>query len=193
MDDSPNSSEPLWFPKRDKNGGVFKKNIAQAALKDWDRLREYAARRRIDSSFAADILENIVKSMSAGRHRSSGNAVRNPESYIFARFARRIKRLAIKERRVDYVGTLNELASYTAAQDWEWPLRVMNSIRVREIISYMDPETRSTYWLRTQGLSWKEVARRQGTLVNTATKAYERGLERTRERMRLTEQDEHGS
>jgi DNA-directed RNA polymerase specialized sigma24 family protein len=183
MDDSSNSGAPLWFPKRDKSGGVFKKSIARAALKDWDRLREYAARRRIDSSFAADIVENIVKSMSAGRSHSDQNQVLNPGPYLFARFTRRIKRLAARERRMEYLGTPRELESCKASQDWEWPLRLENTIEAKEVIAYMDEETRRIYVRRMQGFSWKEIAKKQGMSVNTAIKAYSRGLARVRERM----------
>jgi DNA-directed RNA polymerase specialized sigma24 family protein len=183
MDDSSNSDAPLWFPKRDKSGGVFKKSIARAALKDWDRLRDYAARRRIDSSFAADIVENIVKSMSAGRNRSDQNQVLNPGPYLFARFTRRIKRLAARERRIEYLGTPRELESCKGSQGWEWPLRLENTIQAEEVIGYMDEQTRRIYVRRMQGFSWKEIAKKQGTTVNTAIKAYSRGLARVRERM----------
>jgi DNA-directed RNA polymerase specialized sigma24 family protein len=183
MEESSNSGAPLWLPKRDKSGGVFKKRIAQAALKDWDRLRNYAARRRIDSSFAADIVESIVKSMSAGRSRSGENPVRNPGPYLFARFTRRIKRLAARERRIEYLGTPRELESCEASQDWEWPLRLDNTIQAEEAIGYMDEQTRRTYLRRMQGFSWKEIAKKQGVSVNTAIKSYSRGLARVRERM----------
>lgn len=183
MDEIPNSGAPLWFPKVPKSGSVFKKCIVEAALKNWDRLREYAARERIDSSFAADIVESIVNSISAGRNHSGKGAVRNPESYIYARFTRRIKRLAIKERRIDYVGTLRELETYEGAQDWEWRLRVDSAIEAAEAIEYMDEPTRRTYLRRMQGFSWREIAKKQGVNVNTAIKTYSRGLERVRERM----------
>lgn len=183
MDEIPNSSAPLWFPKVHKSGSAFKKCIVEAALKNWDRLREYAARERIDSSFAADIVESIVNSMSVGRNHSGKSTVRNPESYIYARFTRRIKRLAVKERRIDYVGTLRELESYEGAQDWEWRLRLDNTIQAAEAIGYMDEQTRRTYLRRMQGFSWREIARKQGVSVNTAIKTYSRGLARVRERM----------
>lgn len=183
MDEIPNSGAPLWFPKVHKSGTAFKKCIVEAALKNWDRLREYAARERIDSSFAADIVESIVNSMSAGRNHSGKSTVRNPESYIYARFTRRIKRLAVKERRIDYAGTLRELESYEGAQDWEWRLRIDNTIQAAEAIGYMDERTRRTYLRRMQGFSWKVIAKKQGVSVNTAIKSYSRGLARVRERM----------
>lgn len=189
MEESPNSGAPLWLPKKDKSGTVFRKGIAEAAIKNWNRLRDYAARERIDSSFAADIVESIVKSMSAAQRRNGSGEVRNPDSYIYARFARRIKRLAIRERRIEYRGTLQDLDFCKAARDWEWPLRLENSIQAKEAVAYMDVDTRRTYWFRVHGLSWKEIARRQGVVRNTAIKAYERGLERTRERMRLNKRD----
>lgn len=189
MEESSNSSEPLWFPKKDKGGSTFKKSIAEAALKNWDRLRDYAARERIDSSFAADIVESIVASMSVALRRNGSGEVRNPDSYIYARFARRIRRLAARERRIEYRGTLQDLDSGKSTQDWEWPLRLENSIQAKEAIAYMDADTRRTYWFRVHGLSWKEIARRDGVTVNTAIKAYHRGLERTRERMRVPKRD----
>lgn len=183
MKDSSNAR--LWMPKKDKSGGVFKKNIAQAALKSWDRLREYAARERIDSSFAADIVESIVKTMSARRSRSGERPVRNLGPYIFATFTRRIKRLAARERRIEYIGTLRELESFKASEDWEWALRLENRIQAEEAIGYMDEQTRRTYLRRLQGFSWKVIAKKQGVSVNGAIKSYSRGLSRVRERMLL--------
>lgn len=183
MGESPNSNAPLWLPKKDKSGIVFKSTVAQAAIKNWDRLRNYAARERIDSSFAADISENIVKNMSASRGRAGDSEVRNPGSYIFARFTRRIKRLAARERKIEYVGTLYDIGSPEAAQDWEWPLRIDNAIQASEAIGYMDEPTRRTYLRRMQGFSWKVIAKKQRVSVNTAIKSYSRGLSRVRERM----------
>ncbi|HEV2416416.1 MAG TPA: sigma-70 family RNA polymerase sigma factor [Terriglobia bacterium] len=171
------------MPKKDKGGGVFKKSIVQAALKNWDRLRDYAERERIDSSFAADIVESIVKTMSASRGRSGERPVRNPGPYIFARFTRRIKRLAARERRIEYIGTLRELEPFKGSEDWEWALRLENTIQAEEAIRYMDEPTRRTYLRRTQGFSWKVIAKKQGVSVNTAIKSYSRGLARVRERM----------
>lgn len=183
MGESPNSNAPLWLPKKDKSGIVFKSTVAQAAIKNWDRLRNYAARERIDPSFAADILENIVKNMSASWGRAGDSEVRNPGSYIFARFTRRIKRLAARERKIEYVGTLYDIGTPEAAQDWEWPLRIENAMQAEEAIGYMDEPTRRTYLRRMQGFSWKVIAKKQGVNVNTATKSYSRGLARVRERM----------
>jgi hypothetical protein len=71
MEENPNSNAPLWLPKKDKSGSVFRKSVVQAVLKIWHRLLEYAKRERIDPSVAAEFAENIVKSMSTGRfHRA---------------------------------------------------------------------------------------------------------------------------
>lgn len=185
MQGDANSSSPLWLPKKDKNGNVLKKRLADAALRNWRRMRDYAARRRVDLSFAADIVESIVKTMSTGRARTPTTAIRKPDSYIVARFTRQIKRFLVRERRIKYVPTLAELESLRASQDWEWPLRLENLIQAKEALACMDADTRRTCWRRAQGYSWKEIAQRQGVRVNTAIKAYQRGLQKARERMGL--------
>jgi DNA-directed RNA polymerase specialized sigma24 family protein len=183
MEENPNSNAPLWLPKKDKSGSVFRKSVVQAALKNWDRLLQYAKRERIDASVAAEFVESILKSMSTGRAHRAEDKVRNLGSYIYARFTRRIKRQAAKERRIEYVGALRELELYKAAQDWDWPLRLENLIQAKEAILYMDADTRRTYLRRTQGYSWKSIARLQGMSVNSAIKSYTRGLANVRERM----------
>jgi DNA-directed RNA polymerase specialized sigma24 family protein len=183
MEENPNSNAPLWLPKKDKSGSVFRKSVVQAVLRIWHRLLEYAKRERIDPSVAAEFAESIAKSMSTGRFHRAEHKVRNLESYIYARFTRRIKRQAAKERRIEYVGSLRELELYKGAQDWDWPLRLENSIQAKEAILYMDVDTRRTYLRRTQGYSWKIIARLRGMSVNTATKSYTRGLANVRERM----------
>ena len=190
MGEGANSSSPLWLPEKDKTGTVLKKHFARAAVRGWHRMRDYAARERVDSSFAADIVESIVKSMSAVRRRKRKNKVRNPESYIFARFTRRIRNLLSRERRIEYVGTVTDLDLFPGAQDWEWPLRLENAIQASEAISYMDRDTRRTYWRRMQGYSWKRIAQLEDVRVNTAIKRYKRGLQRTKERMQVGRSDD---
>lgn len=183
MGEDANSSSPLWLPKKDKSGSVLKKSVSDAALKGWHRMRDYAVREHVDSSFAADIVESIVKNMSAARRRPSDGEIRNPESYIVGRFMRRVKGMLVKERRIEYLANLAEVESLKAAQDWEWPLRLENAIQAKEAIGYMDEQTRRTYLRRMQGFSWKVIAKKQGVSVNTAIKSYSRGLARVRERM----------
>lgn len=180
MGENAKSRSPLWLPKKDKSGAVLKKNLSNAALKSWNRMRDYAAREHVDSSFAADIVESIVKNMSAARRRPIDGAIRNPESYIVGRFMRRIKGLLVKERRIEYLANFGEVESLKASQDWEWPLRLKNALQAKEVIRYMDEGTRRTYLRRTQGYTWKDIARKQGVSVNTAIKSYERGLARVR-------------
>lgn len=192
MGENANSSSPLWLPKKDKSGAVLKKNLSDAALKGWNRMRDYAAREHVDSSFAADIVESIVKNMSAARRRPSDGAIRNPESYIVGRFMRRIKGLLVKERRIEYLANLTEVESLKPAQDWDWPLRLENTIQAKEVIKYMDERTRRTCLRRTQGFTWKNIASKQGVSVNTAIKSYERGLARVQKLLTESEGKSQG-
>lgn len=192
MGENLNSSYRLWLPKKDKSGAVLKKDLSNAALKGWNRMCDYAARGHVDPSVAADIVESIVKSMSATCREAATSEIRNPRSYIFARYVRRIRKLLAKERKIDYVGGIRELESFRAAQDWEWPSLLENSIQAKEVIRYMDEGTCRTYLRRTQGFTWKYIARRQGVSVNTAIKSYERGLVRVRKLLTQSERESQG-
>lgn len=185
MGQNVNSRGPLWLPERDKNGNVLVRRFARAAIQTWSRIRDYAAREHIDLAQAEEMVENIVRNMSLARRRGMKANVRKPESFIYACFTRQVKRLSARERKFKYFGSTAELELFPKAQDWEWRLRLDNALQGKEVIAYMDATTRRTYWKRSQGYSWKEIAKRQGVRVNTAIKTYERGLQRTRERMQV--------
>src|SRR5579875_1519265 len=156
MGDRPNQTSRLWLPGRSDGKSAVKRRLAEVADADWDHLREYAVRRSIDASRAADMVENLVEELARKQEAKPVSwRIRHPGGYLAAAFMRAVNRLGAKEERVKYVETIAELERLAA--------------------------TRRTCWARLHGQSWKEIAHIQGVSVNTAIKGYARGLERVRE------------
>ncbi len=65
-------------------------------------------------ALAAEIVEGVVHS-AAKVHRQK--PIKNPDSYLLSGVVRRVKKLLARERRIEYVGSLEEFEGLEAAQD----------------------------------------------------------------------------
>jgi DNA-directed RNA polymerase specialized sigma24 family protein len=182
MADRSNQTSRPWLPGRSDRKSLLKRRLAEAADADWSRLRDYAVRRSIDASWAADIVENLVEGLAAKQEaRPASRRIRHPGRYLASAFARAVNRLRVKEERVKYVESIAELERFAAAGAGDRPQELDREILLKKLFALMDPSTRRTCWARLHGHSWKEIAQMQGVSVNTAIKAYARGLKRVRE------------
>ncbi|GEM_PF-5084101 len=182
MGDRPNQTSRLWLPGRSDGKSAVKRRLAEVADADWDHLREYAVRRSIDASRAADMVENLVEELARKQEAKPVSwRIRHPGGYLAAAFMRAVNRLGAKEERMKYVDTIAELERLAATRSLQRQPDPDQEILLKEIFAVMDAATRRTCWARLHGQSWKEIAHIQGVSVNTAIKAYARGLERVRE------------
>lgn len=171
----------FWFPEREWEKNPAKKELAEAATEDCESLLDYADRQGIDPAQAQDLVEALVEDLASKQQDlPPSKRIRKARPYLFTAFVRAIKALRAREDRVERVAVA-ELERLATVEDW--PEQQDRRILVAEIVSMMDPETRRTYWRRAESYSWKYIARQQGVSVNTAIKAYLRGLQRVRERM----------
>ena len=184
MHDRLRDPSSFWLPETDGRGNRIDSDVMDSAQRNWYRVLDYASREAVDPSRAAQVLERTAVSVASARRRKQGHTdINDLDSYLFAAFVRKLKRLLRRERIVEFVHSVSELESVKSAQDREWAGRLEDSLQIQEIIAAMDDRTRNTYWKRAHGYGWREIARAQGLSVNAAKKNYEYGLEKVRRRI----------
>jgi hypothetical protein len=171
----------LWFPGRDRGKNPLRRELADAAMEDCEHLLEYAERHSIDPAQAQNIAEALVEDISSKQQGTpSSERIKKPRSYLRAAFMHAVDALEGKDERFKRVDVA-DLERLGAKEDW--PEQLDKKILVREIVSMMDLKTRRTYWRRSEGYKWNEIARGQGMRINTAIAVYTRGLTKVRERV----------
>lgn len=154
--------------------------MSEAAQRTWRTALGYAARYLGDSALAAEIVEGVVHS-SAKAHQNK--PIKNPDSYLLSGVVRQVKKLLAREQRVEYVGSLEELENFPAAQDTTWVARLENQLLVEELVGFMDKEPRDIFLKWARGDEWEEIARDLSVSVNAAQHRLRYGIEKARERV----------
>lgn len=171
----------FWFSGSELEKDPVKKDLAEAAAEDGASLMEYARRHSIDPAEAQNLVEDLVEDLASKQQGvPESKRIKKPRPYLFTAFVRAVNKLCDKEARVKRLAVA-ELERLGAIDDWS--RQQDQRILIGEIISMMDPATRRTYWRRSEGYAWKEIAQRQGVSVNAAMAAYERGLHAVREKI----------
>ncbi|MGD0326633.1 MAG: hypothetical protein ABSD45_23170, partial [Terriglobia bacterium] len=155
------ANPPVWIWQSEGSGATVEKDLLDAARRNWARLLSYARRYDQDSSIAADILETVLLAISRTRraHRISGNPIRNLDSYLYVAFVRRLNRQVARQPKIQFVGSLQDLDAFSGIHTRGNPSTVEDELLVRELLNYMTGRSRDMFFLRTNGYSWKEVAR----------------------------------
>ncbi len=130
--------------------------LAGAAPGTWRAGLAYAARYLGDTAVAAEVVEGVVHSAAkAHRHKP----IKNPDSYLLSGVVRRVKKLLARERRIEYVGSLEELEGLKAAQDTTWVAKLDNRLLVEELVGFLDRETRDLFFKWVRGDEWEGDSR----------------------------------
>jgi|SRR5579875_153080 len=172
----------LWIPPRDKLGKPINAEVLAVAQRSWKRVLTYAEQQGLDGAVAAGVLERAVQTLSSvmGRNPQLREQVRNLDDYFFWVVAHRLRRRAAKEPPVEYVGSMDELASLPGLTGPDWVESFENELTLKELTANMTAETRFILDLRAEGYSWGEIARTLGVKRNTAQVKFLRGIEKAR-------------
>jgi len=99
------------------------------------------------------------------------------------RFNRVLKREQKRLETIELVSSTLDLERIESAQDTEWVSELERALTVKQIISHMDEWTRRVWGARQYGYSWKEISGRLGLSEQQAKMRFQRGLEKTRDRL----------
>ncbi len=169
----------------DKLGRPVSAPLLAAAHESWKRLRVLAERQGQDGSVVADFLEDTLHRLSSieRRHPQFKDRIGNLEHYVFAVTANRLNRRAAKEAILEFVGTSNDLDSFTGVWDIGWVSKIEKELLLKEIVGYMSARTRLLYNLRTLGFSWNDIAKSLGTTANNVQSQFSQGIAKVRRRV----------
>jgi DNA-directed RNA polymerase specialized sigma24 family protein len=176
---------PVWFWQSGAPGKAVETDLLDAARRTWTRMLSYAQRFQQDPSTSADLLEEILLALSRARRTRRGlcNPIKNLDSYLYVAFVRRLNRLVSREPKIQFVGSLQDLDSFSGIQTRATPPAVEDDVLVRELLQYTNQRTRQMFFLRASGYSWKEVARILRTSANSAQVLFNNGMGKARTRV----------
>ena len=170
--------------------------LISAAREAWPKVLAHAQREFHErelgpdsTSFAAQIWERVLRSVSKTRQRNANHRppISDLESYLIGAFHHRFNRILLSEQKrlktIELVSSNFDLEQIESAQDTTWVEELERAITVRQINERMDAWTRKVWQARQFGYSWKEIAAWTGTSERAAKKKFEYGLEKARQRL----------
>jgi hypothetical protein len=151
---------PLWWD-RDvdaKTGNPLRTDVREAAHRVWKWVLRKSDEILGDGSEAAEVLENAVRAVS--RYLNNKNIELNssdPAGLLVLASSRLLWRAANKKRRIELVGSNNELAELLRAPDWR--NETDGHLFLEELARELSPRTRGILRLRMAGYDWNWIAR----------------------------------
>jgi RNA polymerase sigma factor (sigma-70 family) len=173
-----NHNESVWIAEQDQHGRPADPRFVKAAYALADRLLSYRHSELRDPSRAADLLEKAVHAASHADHREP---VENFAGYLVRRFTGIVDAFLKRERRVEYLEPQALADQYPTLND-ELE-RIENHIRLGEVMSFMDAETRRICVRVLDGYAMAEIARELGVTPNALHLRFRRGCKKAIERM----------
>ena len=151
---------PPWWDREidEETGSTFRPDVREAANMLWKWVCIKAREILGDSTDAAEVLESSVKTIS--RYLDKNNVplhTADPSGLLAVACYRRLRRLARRQRRIEFVGTSSELTEILRVP--EWRDQIGRRLFLEELARELDLETRGILRLRIAGYDWKEIAR----------------------------------
>ena len=176
---------PVWIWQSEGSGITVETDLLDAARRNWPRALSYAQRYQQDSSVAADILEAVLRTTSRVKRarQKSGNPIRNLDTYVYVAFVRRFKRCLARQPMIQFVGSLQDVDTLLGIRTSKSAHTVEDELLAKELLQYMSQRTQQSFYLRTNGYSWKETARFLKTTANSAQVLFNKEIGKLRSRI----------
>jgi hypothetical protein len=176
---------PVWIWQSADPGAAIETDLLDAARRNWPRVLSYTQRYQQDSSVAADILETALLATSRVKRarQKSGNPIRNLDTYVYVAFLRKFKRYLARQPKIQFVGSLQDVDTLSDIRHSKGLPAVEHELLAKELLQHMSQRTRQTFFLRTNGYSWKETARFLQTTANSAQVLFNKEIGKLRSRI----------
>ena len=177
---------PWWDRETDgETGRPFRPDVRQAAHRVWKFVYVKTEEILGDPSDAAEVLEASVKIIS--RYLDKNNVPlhsADPGGLLTVACYRALHRRARRRRRIQLVGTNNELAEVLRVPDWREQLD--RQLFLEELARELDPESRGILRLRIAGYDWKQIGRMLGMSASALRRGFWRDVRKAHLRLLRT-------
>jgi DNA-directed RNA polymerase specialized sigma24 family protein len=106
------------------------------------------------------------------------------DSYLFAIFSYRLKRLLAGERKkrqiIEFVPDTDDLSNVEGAKDTSWAEKIESRIALQEALDRTDDWFQAMAWCYSHDFSWKEIGALFGLTKEKARQRFEYGIRKLR-------------
>jgi len=185
--DEPRPTRPLfWMDEKGPTGEPIDSVLIEAASRIFERVAYLTELQLHDLARAPQVLEQSVYDVAATmRHKTAEDEkVENLEAYLYRAVVRKINDIQARERRIEYVQSLELLERLAAGGRDDWVTAFQRDLQLEETLSHLDPRTREIFTRRASGDSWDEVAKAMGISDgDNARSLFRYGVRKARERL----------
>lgn len=184
MQDERNAHPPLWISETDEHGNRVRREVVEAAHRIWNRVLQHLRSAGQDVAPAAETLEAACHCVSRTVSRNlKRNSIRNLDSYLFWAFIRKNNRRVIHEGRIQYVESVEFVASVNIGTQQDWVSILENEIYLKQLLCFLDERTQEMLMRRISGDSWAEIGEHFGISAHNAEVQFANGAKKARGRL----------
>ena len=184
MQNQRSAHPPLWICETDEHGNRVRREVVEAAHRIWNRVLQHLRSGGQDVAPAAETLEAACHCVSRTVSRNlKHNSIRNLDSYLFWAFIRKHNRRVIHEGRIQYVESVEFVASANIGTQQDWVSILEDEIYLKQLLCFLDERTRDMLMRRISGDSWAEIGRRLGISTHNAEVQFANGAKKARIRL----------
>ena len=175
---------PLWISEKDRRGNRVRQDVIEAAYRIWNRALHFVRRQEGDVAPAAEIMECSAHCVSrAIRRGRKPTHIRDLDSYLYWAFVRKYNRRMIRERRIQYVESLELFVEGRLQPDYSWVSMLEDDILLKQLLGYLDPKIRIMVIRRLRRDSWAEIGQMFGISAHNAEVQYANAIKKARSRL----------
>jgi hypothetical protein len=151
---------PVWWDREsdDEMGIPMRPDVRNAAHRIWPSICQKTQHLLGDNAEAARALEGAVKTIS--RYLNKLNVPPDstePDALLVLSCYRFLQRLARKRRRIELVGSANDLSELLRSPDWRDAID--RQLLLEELARNLSGDARGILRLRMAGYEWQEIGR----------------------------------
>ena len=163
---------PFWIDQMDEKGRIAEDEVVAAAKRQIENAEKMAAKYLRDSSRAAEILEETVFRVSEFIQRGGLENITNLDAYLIQSYENRIREILEKERRLEHIGSLHDLAlrveASLASQAMLFHSELETRMIVNDILDRLDGRSRRLIAMKFYGYSYDSIGRHLGITPESA-------------------------
>ena len=162
MSDREQPVPQFWISNRDHHGRPLDPRVIEAARVAWERVLRYARAKLKDPDDGPQIVERMALTVTRIVRRMDHPPIQDLVAYFVWACIRAINRIASRESREESGHEPDWLERIGPRTGEDWLDRLLEELRLDQLLSYVDQPTRRMFAMRCQGYSWSQIAEKLG-------------------------------
>ncbi len=178
----PNAVPPFWLREDQEGADPIDLRVVNVAKENWPWAFWLTKQELHDGAYALEIVEFIAVEVSK-RLKADPEVDRNLTAYYKTAFARRVRAVAVRNARIRYEGSPQDLETNHQPIAADWIKLFEDRMALAALLPHASDLVRRILHYRLLDFSWKTIARELAVSEKQAKSSFYYGVHQARERL----------